>query len=296
MLSVRTILSREGVTISDVSCRHPSGRGEAESGAGSHMVVFVRRGCFVRHAAGADALLDSSVAYCVNPFEEQRYDHPQPHGDDCTSLGLDDALLGSLLGSSDRLPYAPLRTSASTDLEHRLLLAAARRADDQHELVERALALVAATLARDGRPPVPSARPAIARAHRRLADNAREALSADPDRSLSELAQTLAVSPSHLSRVFRSVTGQTLARHRLRTRARCALERLAGGERDLARLAAETGFADQSHLCRVIRAETGSTPLALAGALGQRAPALTGVPGRSAPALVTPADQSATPE
>jgi AraC-like DNA-binding protein len=46
-----------------------------------------------------------------------------------------------------------------------------------------------------------------------------------------------------------------------------ALERLAGGERDLARLAAEVGFADQSHLCRVVRSETGRTPAALRAAL-----------------------------
>jgi AraC-like DNA-binding protein len=53
----------------------------------------------------------------------------------------------------------------------------------------------------------------------------------------------------------------------MRLRARRALERLAGGETDLARLAVDVGFADQSHLCRVIRAETGTTPAALRGAL-----------------------------
>jgi len=46
-------------------------------------------------------------------------------------------------------------------------------------------------------------------------------------------------------------------------RARAALERVAGGERDLARLAADVGFADQSHLARVVRRETGRPPSAL---------------------------------
>ena len=45
------------------------------------------------------------------------------------------------------------------------------------------------------------------------------------------------------------------------------MERIAGGERDLARMAADLGFADQSHLCRVVRAETGTTPAALRAAL-----------------------------
>ena len=41
---------------------------------------------------------------------------------------------------------------------------------------------------------------------------------------------------------------------------------------NLARLAADLGFADQSHLCRVVRAETGSTPSALRRAGRARRP------------------------
>jgi AraC-like DNA-binding protein len=98
-------------------------------------------------------------------------------------------------------------------------------------------------------------------------DGAREALAADTERSLPELARELAVSPHHLSRIFRAATGATVARHRMRLRARAALERLADGEANLGRLAADLGFADQSHLCRVVRAETGGTPTALRRAL-----------------------------
>jgi AraC-like DNA-binding protein len=85
------------------------------------------------------------------------------------------------------------------------------------------------------------------------------------------LAPELAVSPHHLSRTFRSITGQTISHHRVRLRARAALERLAGGERDLAWLAADLGFADQSHLCRVLRNETGRAPSALRRMLGEAA-------------------------
>ena len=58
----------------------------------------------------------------------------------------------------------------------------------------------------------------------------------------------------------------------MRLRARAALERLAEGEQNLARLAAELGFADQSHLCRVVRSETGATPAALRAALAASTP------------------------
>ena len=88
-----------------------------------------------------------------------------------------------------------------------------------------------------------------------------------PTSPLLGLAQTLCVSPHHLSRTFRSLTGETIARHRLRLRVRTVLERLARGEHHLARLAADVGFSDQSHLCRAVRSETGTTPSALRHAL-----------------------------
>jgi AraC-like DNA-binding protein len=229
--------------------------------------VFVRRGCFVRSADGVDAVLDPTFAYCMNPGQEERYDHPHADGDDCTALGMDQELVAMLLGGESRLPEGPLRTSPEIDLEHRLLLAAGGRGADRHELVERSVELAARALEQVEPARVGSGRPATDRARRALADGAREALAAEPERSLPELARALAVSPHHLSRVFRSVTGHTISRHRMRLRVRDAMERLAGGERDLARLAADLGFADQSHLCRVVREETGRTPSALRSAL-----------------------------
>jgi AraC-like DNA-binding protein len=59
-------------------------------------------------------------------------------------------------------------------------------------------------------------------------------------------ARAVGVSAYHLSRTFRAVTGLTLSRYRIRLRLRRVLERLADGERDLAGLAAEAGFADQA--------------------------------------------------
>jgi AraC-like DNA-binding protein len=267
MLSVRTILSRDGLTIADVACRHEAGTGEVEHYTGNHSLVLVRRGYFIRSAEGVEAVLDPSVAYCISPGEEQRYDHPGEDGDDCTVLGIDDRLLGQFSGTADGLPSRPVPTGPAIDLEHRLLLAAARRGRDYHELVERALTLIASTVERAQQTSASTLRSNVAAAREALVACAREALAADPDRSLPDVASELAVSPHHLSRVFRSITGHTLARHRMRLRARLALERLADGERDLARLAAETGFADQSHLCRVIRSETDCTPGALRHAL-----------------------------
>ena len=267
MVSARTILSRDGIRLDDVACRHGRGRGRLEETRETHGIVFVRRGCFVRSAEGAEAVVDSTVAYCMNPGVEERYDHPHTDGDDCTALLVDPALAASLWGGEHGLPSGSVPTAPDIDLEHRLLLGAARRGADPDELFERAVVLAARTLEQADPRRVASGRPATARARRAIADGAREALAAAPERTLPELARALTVSPHHLSRVFRSITGQTISRHRMRLRARAAMERLADGERDLARLAAELGFADQSHLCRVLRSETDRTPAALRAAL-----------------------------
>jgi AraC-like DNA-binding protein len=131
---------------------------------------------------------------------------------------------------------------------------------DTADLAEVVVELAAHVLARAAPKRVASGRPATARARRRIAAEVREELVANPRLDAIELARRVAVSPHHLSRVFKSETGETISRHRNRLRVRLALERLAQGEHGLARLAAELGFADQAHLARVVRRELDATP------------------------------------
>jgi AraC-like DNA-binding protein len=263
MLSRRTLLERDGIGIADVACTWGRGRGQNGEHTRGHALVFVRRGCFMREADGIAATLDATLAYCVNPDEEERYDHPHAGGDDCTVLFLSPEVVASLAGGEPSLPRQPLPALPEIDLEQRLLLAAGRRGGDPDELVERAIELAARALEQHDPRRVAAGRPSTARARGALVAGVREALAADPHRSLPRLARELAVSPHHLSRIFSSATGTTISRHRLRLRVRTAMERLAGGERDLPRLAAELGFADQSHLCRAVKSETRLTPSAL---------------------------------
>jgi AraC-like DNA-binding protein len=267
VLSSTSVFAADGLQLYDVACRHPAGSGREIERADTLALVFVRRGCFVRRVAGVESLLDSTVAYAMNPGEEQRFDHPHRHGDDCTVLSVDRALVASLWGGDWLLPTAPVSVDPQLDVEHRMLLHDATRQQDGHELFERAIVLGARLLEAVDPRRVGSGQPKTARRRRVLVDEARQALAGDPELSLAQIAQTLSVSPHHLSRVFRATTGATLARHRMRLRVREAMCRLAGGEHDLARLAADVGFSDQSHLCRVVRSETGTTPGALRGAL-----------------------------
>jgi AraC-like DNA-binding protein len=105
--------------------------------------------------------------------------------------------------------------------------------------------------------------------HGRVVQRAREAIVSDPaGADFRELARTLGHTRFHVSRVFTHVTGMTLSAFRKRVRVAVALDRLADGHENLAGLATDLGFVDQSHFSRVIRASTGQRPGALRDRLG----------------------------
>jgi AraC family transcriptional regulator len=78
--------------------------------------------------------------------------------------------------------------------------------------------------------------------------------------SLTSLAADAAVHPVYLARVFRRHYTQSIGSFMLQSRLRLAMHRLAMTTEPIARIALECGFADQSHLTRLLHRETGSTP------------------------------------
>jgi AraC-like DNA-binding protein len=138
---------------------------------------------------------------------------------------------------------------------------------DSGDVEESVLDLAVAVLACSSPERLAWGRPATAAARRRVVSAAREALASNPRAGVIELARRVAVSPHHLSRVFKAETGLTISRYRNRLRVRLALERLSEGEPCLARLAADLAFADQAHLARVVRQELGATPSSFRGRL-----------------------------
>ena len=75
-----------------------------------------------------------------------------------------------------------------------------------------------------------------------------------------ELAREANVHPVHLTRVFRRVLGTTPGEYLQRLRLQNALRLLAGRNASLSDVALASGFADQSHFCRAVRASLGVTP------------------------------------
>ena len=91
--------------------------------------------------------------------------------------------------------------------------------------------------------------------------SARELLETSPDLpSLTTLADAVGVHPSHLARTFRSAYGMTVGDYARRLRLDRARTALAATDTPIALVAAEAGFADQSHFTRAFKRYTGLTP------------------------------------
>lgn len=260
MLFSRELARVGGVSLFTVTCRHEPRRARQDEVAKRAALVFVRSGCFTRTVRGVTALMDATSAYAVASGSEQRYGHPDGHGDDCTYLTLDDDLLDQVGCDPAAPPADPAPTSPATDLAHRRLLAVAGRPGSADAVFEQAVALAADTIAALRQQPTRHGMTDTRRAHLALVDAVRQALTAEPALSLVDLARCVSVSPHHLSRIFRASTGTTVTAYRTRLRVRAALERLGQGEHDLSGLASALGFADHSHMTRVLRQETGSSP------------------------------------
>lgn len=111
---------------------------------------------------------------------------------------------------------------------------------------------------------------------------------AHPGKALGcrEIAFLAGLSISQCARQFRRVTG--LAPHRYLLQVRVALVKtlLCESERDLVLIAADAGFADQSHMNRVFRRLTGTTPGAFRNAASMRLTGVADLPdARDAPSV-----------
>jgi AraC family transcriptional regulator len=168
--------------------------------------------------------------------DEYRVSHPADGGDRCLAITVSADVYEEAIGPSRILPVRQrLRLTVATD---------------ELEGDETGMALLAQLT-----------HAAPLRGSARI-EQVREALGAEPARSwtLAEVAALVHVSPYHLARQFKAATGQTIAQYLLGLRLALALDRLQGGEDDLARLSADLGFAGHSHFTERFRRAFGITP------------------------------------
>lgn len=80
--------------------------------------------------------------------------------------------------------------------------------------------------------------------------------------TVAEMAESVGLSESWFSHVFKNTTGLTPLQWQLKQRIRLAQNLLADGTLSVAEIADHLGFADQAHLTKVFRQVAGETPAA----------------------------------
>ncbi|MET8851030.1 helix-turn-helix domain-containing protein [Amycolatopsis sp. NPDC004625] len=242
------LAARPGFSVTVIRCANDHPGWSAAEVSPVDRMVLVRRGRFRRRVRGTESHADPTAAYFVEAGEEESFAHPA--GEDvCTTVDFGEGVWQRLAG--DRPPRSPVYVDGALELAHRRLVASA--ADPGYALAEQLLVLVGRAVTRPTRA-VPG--------DRGLVERAREAIVADTPAAagLFPLAESLGVSPYRLSRAFPRELGVSVTRYRNRVRVGRALERLEAGERELAVLAADLGFADQAHLTRTVREHAGAPP------------------------------------
>jgi AraC family transcriptional regulator len=78
--------------------------------------------------------------------------------------------------------------------------------------------------------------------------------------TVQRIANVVGIHPVHLARVFHRRHGCSIGEYIRKWRVEVASRQLATGTSPIAEVAAVAGFADQSHLCRTLKTESGLTP------------------------------------
>jgi len=230
----RLVFAGALVRVADVTCHAGRGGCGAEEHSDAPQIVIPRRGVFTVHRGRQAVTADPMTAIVLHG--DYRVSHPADGGDRCTVLVL-----------APELHQEALRGACVLRASHRLAIS---HATELLEAEEQVLHFVA---------DLSGARPL--REGRRVQE-VREILAARPTErwTLAGISHAVHTSPYHLARQFRAATGQTIARYLLGLRLALALDRLQEGQDDLARLAADLGFASHSHFSERFRATFGTPP------------------------------------
>ena len=230
-----------------------------------------RRGVFQIHRGGGEPVVaDVNTAILLPVGAEYRVSHPVRGGDDCLVLAVTPELVDEVFASAT---WHHGTIGPIPQLGGSLLEAALRRhVLDPLEAEEVALRVLGA-LTSELAPTATRGTPARGRAARRHARVIRVLLASDPTRAwrISTVARAVGCSPFHLARQFKEETGFTIHGYLVRLRLALAVQRLAEGETDVARLAADLGFAHHSHLTARFRRAFGLTPSAVRRVLADSA-------------------------
>lgn len=277
-LTYTTLYESPLVRISDYICRiGQSGPGEEEQ-HGANTIVLMRHGVFCKHFGSRSVTADVNQAVFFSKGKTVRVSHPADCGDRGTVFTLTPRILNDIVRELDPsvddrpdqpFPFATGPCDSPTFWRHRELVQRLAAQDIQPlehlwadvtalQLSADILEAAFAQAGLQGRP----RRAATDQEHADRVEAAKIYLASSPGErvTLDKVARAVHTSPFHFTRIFQQRVGVPVHRYLTRLRLRAALERLAGGEDDLTRLALDLGFSSHSHFAESFRKEFGKTP------------------------------------
>jgi AraC-like DNA-binding protein len=267
---VRVLLATDELILGEFSCQPDDPLWTSANTIGDlpHVVWPVTTVEIIRPRVGR-VCADSNRVLLYDAGAEYRRRPVSPAGDRSVFIALHPHLLERLAGQfpskrAGQFPVDHLPLAAGGWLRMKTALSAARACQDTMRLEE--LALDALSTVVEALPRPRASRPRNGRLVRERVEDTRRLLgdALTEQVAVTDIAVRLAVSPYHLARQFRMLTGTSMHRYRRELRARAAIDALLDDpQRDLSTIAAEHGFASHSHLTSTCRQVFGQTPSAL---------------------------------
>ena len=268
----RSVFANSLVAVGYVRCAadHPSFAIRAQ--VAGYRFVFPRRSVLI-HATGSRRFVsDASVVEFYNDGDEFTRAVIDPLGDETEWYQVGDADLRDVVREHDpaaadsprpfRFAHGPTDTRAYA-LQRALFRAlAAGRAREHLEVEETVFTVLDRVLARAYESRRGARVVRITREERDIADRANAVLGrmTSTHATLATIARATGVSVFHLSRVFRKVTGRTLAKHHLQLRVLASLTPLGESDLRIEEIATNHGFVGHSHYSSVFRRVFGVAP------------------------------------
>lgn len=254
--STRLLLDSPVARVYDVVCREPQSPYGAAMFNAVTQIGLPRRGVFLMERRGQPVVVDTNTALVLGAEDEYRVGHPTAGGDEGTVLVLPPHLVEDAIGGVEgRVGRLHPRDHLAVCLVTRVL-----ECDPDQLEAEEATLLLLASLSRAFANP--DGEDDLGLLQRLRVEQARALLASSPGTrwNLESLGRAVRCSPFHLARQFRAGTGETISRYLLRLRLAVGVERLADGERNIAALAVEVGFAHHSHFTARFHSVFGVTP------------------------------------
>jgi len=268
--SDRLLLTSPLVQIGEFRCDPSHPRFAEWAPTNGYCYVFPRNPLWIEHEGGQPFVADPNVVPLYNAGHPYRRGRIATEGARTDWFSVTPAVLREMLRTVDaaaadadsrlfRFDFG--RVSARTFLKQRDVVSHVRTADapDLVFVEESALAVLDEILCGVYGA---KASPAMTRAHRDLAEEAKSVLAVTfaTRNGLSELARAVGTSVFHLCRVFRQHSGFTIHRYRNELRLRTSLELLDEAGDDILAIAVELGYSGHSHFTAAFHRAFGLTP------------------------------------